>query len=85
MKCFACGQGELRQCTKSLTYTYKSQSIELEQTGLWCNYCDEGILSNSDIEKTELAFDAFKSKVDGLLPPNEIRRIRKEVLKITQE
>jgi HTH-type transcriptional regulator/antitoxin MqsA len=85
MKCFACGQGKLLQRTKLLTYTYKGQSIELKQSGLWCDHCDEGILSDDDIKETELAFDEFKSKVDGLLPPKEIRRIRKDVLKITQE
>lgn len=85
MKCFACGKGDLLHHSKPLTYTYKGQSIELEQPGLWCDICNEGILSNDDIAKTESAFDEFKAKVDGLLTPKEIRRIRKDVLKITQE
>ena len=66
MRCFACGKGELQQRTKPLTYTYKGQLIELEQSGLWCDNCDEGILSDSDIAQTEAAFEEFKSKVDGL-------------------
>lgn len=85
MKCFACGKGELSHRSKPLMHTYKGQSIELKQPGLWCENCEEGILSGDDIAKTESEFDEFKSKVDGLLSPVEIRRIRKDVLKITQE
>ena len=31
------------------------------------------------------AFEKFKTKVDGLLSPEEIRHIRKDILKLTQE
>ncbi|MES2217104.1 MAG: type II toxin-antitoxin system MqsA family antitoxin [Pseudomonadota bacterium] len=85
MKCFACSKGTLEQKIKKQTYTYKGKSIELEQPGLWCDSCDEGILSGKDIAKTEKAFENFKSKVDGILLPEEIRYIRKEILKLTQE
>lgn len=85
MRCHACSKGTLHQKTKSQIYTYKDKSITLEQPGLWCDSCDEGILSGDDIAKTEKAFDEFKSKVDGLLRPEEIRHIRKDVLNLTQE
>jgi len=52
---------------------------------LWCNSCDEGILNGESIAKTEKAFEDFKTKIDGFLSPEEIRHIRKEILKITQE
>ena len=45
----------------------------------------EGILNGEDIAKTEKAFEKFKVKVDGLLTPEEIRHIRKDILKLTQE
>jgi HTH-type transcriptional regulator/antitoxin MqsA len=85
MKCFACPQGNLEHKVKKQIYTYKGKSIELEQPGLWCDICDEGILSGGDIGKTEKAFEDFKSKVDGILLPEEIRYIRKNILKLTQE
>jgi HTH-type transcriptional regulator/antitoxin MqsA len=85
MKCHACNKGILSQKAKQQTYTYKDKFITLEQPGLWCDFCDEGILSGDDIAKTEKAFDEFKSKVDGLLLPEEIRRIRKDVLHLSQE
>jgi HTH-type transcriptional regulator/antitoxin MqsA len=85
MKCHACSKGILSQKTRSQVFTYKGKSITLQQPGLWCDSCEEGILSGEDIAKTEKAFDEFRSKVDGLLLPEEIRHIRKDVLKLTQE
>lgn len=85
MKCHACNKGNLTQKTKPQMFTYKGKSITLEQPGLWCDSCEEGILSGDDIAKTEKAFEEFKSKVDGLLCPEAIRHIRKDILKITQE
>ena len=42
-------------------------------------------MTGEDLEKTEKEFEAFKAKIDGTLGPNEIRHIRKDVLKLTQE
>jgi len=85
MKCYACHKGVLKQKIKLQVFTYKGKSIMLEQPGLWCNSCKEGVLSSKDISKTEKAFDEFKSKMDGLLRPEEIRRIRKDLLGLSQE
>jgi len=68
MKCPVCSKGQLSQRIKLQTYTYKGRSIELEQTGLWCNFCGEGILSDADISQTEREFVAFKASIlDGRL------------------
>lgn len=85
MKCQACRKGTLQHKTKSQLFTYKGKSITLKQPGLWCNTCEEGILDGDDIAVTEEAFDDFKAKIDGLLKPEEIRHIRKDILKLTQE
>jgi HTH-type transcriptional regulator/antitoxin MqsA len=85
MKCHACNKGALHHKIKSQIYTYKDKSITLPQPGLWCDSCEEGILNGEDIAKTEKAFEDFKAKIDGLLSPEEIRHIRKDILKITQE
>ena len=52
---------------------------------MWCDTCDEGILSGDDIEQTDVAFEAFKDKIDGTLQPEDIRRIRKNVLGLSQK
>jgi HTH-type transcriptional regulator/antitoxin MqsA len=85
MRCHACNKGTLHHTKKSQIFTYKGKSITLEQPGLWCDSCEEGILNGGDIAKTETAFEKFKLKVDGLLTPEEIRHIRKDILKLTQE
>jgi HTH-type transcriptional regulator/antitoxin MqsA len=85
MKCHACKKGALHRKTKSQIYTYKGKHITLAQSGSWCDTCEEGILNGEDIAKTEKAFEDFKAKIDGLLSPEEIRHIRKDILKITQE
>ncbi|HQW57637.1 MAG TPA: type II toxin-antitoxin system MqsA family antitoxin [Gammaproteobacteria bacterium] len=85
MKCPACGKGNLLKKVKSQMFTYKGSSIMLEQPGLWCNQCDDGILSGQDIEVTEKSFEEFKAKVDGLLSPDDIRRIRRYILGLTQQ
>lgn len=85
MKCPACNKGTLSRKAIPQVFTYKGKSITLNQPGLWCSACHEGILNGRDIAKTERAFDRFKAKVDGLLRPEEIRHIRKDVLKISQQ
>lgn len=66
MKCTVCNKGNLNRKNKSQVFTYKGKSIMLEQPGLWCDSCNEGILNGEDITKTEKAFDEFKSKVAGV-------------------
>lgn len=38
---------------------------------MWCDSCEEGILSGENIAKTEKAFEEFKSKIDSLLNPTD--------------
>src|SRR4029077_16784447 len=85
MKCLACHKGTLTKKVKSQLFTYKDKSITLEQPGLWCDFCEEGILSGEDIAQTEKVFNKFKATVDNLLKPSQIRHIRKDVLRITQK
>ncbi len=65
MKCHACSKGILSQKTKQHVFTYRGKFIKLDQPGLWCNSCEEGILNGEDIAKTEKSFDEFRSNVDG--------------------
>ena len=65
-RCLACYQGTLSKKIKSCIFSYKDKSITLEQPGMWCDFCGEGILSENDIAATEKAFDAFKTKIDWI-------------------
>lgn len=66
MKCHACSKGTFASQKKSQIYIYKGKSIMLDQPGLWCDTCEEGILNGDDVAKTEKYFEKFKTKVDGL-------------------
>lgn len=85
MKCHVCNKGVLSQKTKPQVFTYKGKSVALAQPGLWCDSCEEGVLSGDDIAKTEKLLMSSNQKLMGLLRPEEIRYIRKEILKLSQE
>ena len=83
-KCPFCEHGVMTRATVQETYTYKGQTLTLEQPGTWCDSCGEGILDRADLKTTEKQIRDFQASVDGLLPSNEIRRIRKK-LHLTQK
>lgn len=82
--CPFCGKGALEKKTIQETYTYKGQTLTIDQPGAWCSSCDEGILEGDDLKATQQQIRDFQAQVDGLLPSAEIRRIRKK-LKLTQK
>ncbi len=61
--CPQCGRGTLSRYAKPETFTYRGQSITLEQPGEWCDYCGEGILTGEDMQATETALSAFRQEV----------------------
>lgn len=81
--CPECG-GSLLQETRKTSYTYKDQTIEVDQPGNWCQKCGEGVLSLADMKSTEQALHDHRAILDGLLTSQEIRRIRKK-LNLTQK
>ena len=85
MKCHACSKGTLHRSSKPQIFNYRGASITLEKPGSWCDNCDDGVLTGADIAVTELAFQEFSAKIDRLVKPAEIRRIRKDVLKLKQQ
>ncbi len=85
MKCHSCDRGNLRKKSKPQEYNYRGASITLGQPGAWCDNCDEGIVTGAEMAITESAFEEFKAKIDKLIDPAEIRRIRKEVLGLKQQ
>lgn len=55
------------------TYSYKGQSIDVEQPAEGCNNCGEGILSGTDIKVTEKILHDFWANIDGFLVSDEVR------------
>jgi HTH-type transcriptional regulator/antitoxin MqsA len=69
---------------RSLTLTYKGQSITVNMPGWYCDQSDESIHTGDDMKVSDRALNRLKARTEGLLEAEEIRRIRKK-LGLTQE
>jgi len=72
------------QGIRPLTLTYKSKSITFDMPGWYCDQSSEGIHTGADMKVSDRALNRVKARVEGLLEPEEIRRIRKK-LHLTQK
>src|SRR3546814_17003762 len=65
---------------RPVEFSYKGRTIILDQPG-WYAEDDgpESLHDGGDILATEEAFQTFKAAVDGILPAQEVRRIRKRL------
>ncbi len=74
----------MRRDVRPMTLTYKDESITFDQPGWYCDQSDEGILVGKDLRISDRMLNRIKARSEGLLEPDEIRRIRKK-LRLTQE
>src|SRR5208283_3121550 len=74
----------MRRDVRPMTLTYKGESITFDQPGWYCDQSDEGILVGKDLKISDQMLNRLKARSEGLLEPEEIRRIRKK-LRLTQE
>jgi len=68
---------------RPMTIKYKGNSIEVDMPGWYCENCGEGVHTGKDMLVSDRALNRLKAKVDGLLLPETVKRIRKR-LKLTQ-
>ena len=69
---------------RSMTLTYKDQSITFDMPGWYCDQTEGGIHTGADMKVSDRMLNWLKARSEGLLEPEEIRRIRKK-LKLSQE
>lgn len=81
--CPTCFTGTLKHGRKLTSFGYRGRTLEYEQTGAWCNNCDEVILTGKESLAAEPLFNEFIAKVDKE-EADELARIRKK-LKLTQK
>lgn len=74
--CPFCGEKSYHHQVKPFTLRYKNHSITVKQPGYWCDKCDEGVIGGDDRKATQRELQAFRSKIDGLLTPDDIKNIR---------
>src|SRR4051794_13074146 len=62
--------------TRPMTFTYKGQSTTIDMPGWYCAESGESIHTGEDMKVSDAALTALKIKVENLLAPKEVRRIR---------
>lgn len=69
---------------RPLTITYNGQSATIDMPGWYCDKSGESIHTGEDMAVSDRALNRLKAAVEGLLAPEDVRRIRK-ALKLTQK
>lgn len=69
---------------RPMALTYKGESITFDMPGWYCDQSDESIHTGEDLKVSDRMLNLLKARCEGLLEPEEIRRIRKK-LHLTQE
>lgn len=75
---------QLRRDVRPFTLTYKGESITFDMPGWYGDRPDDGVFDPEDMKVSDRALNRLKARTEGLLEPEEIRRIRKK-LGLTQE
>jgi HTH-type transcriptional regulator/antitoxin MqsA len=74
----------MRRGVRPLTLTYKEESITFNMSGWYCDDCQESIHTGQDMKVSDRMLNRLKARSEGLLGPEDIRRIRNK-LHLTQE
>ena len=74
----------MRRDVRPMTLTYKGESITFDMPGWYCDQSEESIHTGEDMKISDRMLNRLKARSEGLLEPEEIRRIRKK-LRLTQE
>jgi HTH-type transcriptional regulator/antitoxin MqsA len=64
--------------TRPMTITYKGQSSTFDMPGWYCDESGESIHTAEDIKTSDAALKELKIKVENLLRPQEVKRIREK-------
>ncbi len=78
-RCHVCNAPLVRE-TRAMEYTYKGDTLSLEQPGLWCSdSCDDGVLSAEDLAATAPALEEWKRAVNGTMSPADVKAAREAI------
>ena len=69
---------------RPMTLTYKGESLTFDMPGWYCDQSEESIHTGVDMKVSDRMLNLLKARCEGLLEPEEIRRIRKK-LHLSQE
>jgi len=74
----------MRRDVRPMVLNYKGENITFDMPGWYCDSSDESIHTGGDMRVSDRMLNRLKARTEGLLEPEEIRRIRKK-LHLTQE
>ncbi len=69
---------------RPMTLTYKGESLTFDMPGWYCDQSEESIHTGEDMKISDRKLNLLKARCEGLLEPEDIRRIRKK-LHLSQE
>lgn len=64
---------------RPLALSYRGQSITVDMPGWYSDASAEGIHTGEDMKVSDRALNRLKARAEGLLEPEDIRRIRKKL------
>jgi HTH-type transcriptional regulator/antitoxin MqsA len=76
--CTATG-APMRRDVRPLTLSYKGESITFDMPGWYSDSSDESTHTGADMRVSDRMLNRLKARTEGLLEPEEIRRIRKKL------
>lgn len=65
--------------TRDYEIKYKEQRETIAQHGWWCDACGEVLLEPDDAANLEKAQVTLKARVEGVLPPEDVAKIRHDL------
>ena len=69
---------------RPMTLAYKGKNVTFDMPGWYCDQSEESIHTGEDMKVSDRMLNRLKAQGEGLLEPEEIRRIRKK-LHLSQE
>lgn len=73
----------MRRDVRPMTLTYKGESLTFDMPGWYCDASDESVHTGADMKTSDHMLNRLRARVDALLDPMDIRRIRRK-LRLTQ-
>ena len=76
-QCPICGEGKLTLNSRSENFNYRGHHRSVSDFEVFsCSNCDEEIVPESSMKKSEKILRDFHREIDGLLTSSEIKKIR---------
>jgi HTH-type transcriptional regulator/antitoxin MqsA len=69
----------LHREVRPLTLTYKGESATVDMPGWYGDDPDAGVFDADDMKVSDRALNRLKARTEGLLKPEEIKRIRRKL------